>query len=325
MMRYFLTRFGPVILTLIIFGLGFWALSDTSETLYCPTVNNAAWISVDWTSQPANELTIEQLAQETSRRKIRYLYPFTTYVRENGFSPSYDYAEEFVSTFKKFNQQTYLLAWVGIPLKRTRDVGLDGWTNLKSDTERREIVEFVSKLVKQNGFDGVHLNVETVWAGDTHYLLFLEEMKEALGEEYILSVSGHTWRATEAVDANDYRWDSHYYQAVGNRTDQLVAMTYDSMAQDVNNYEEWLKIQIDGIGKSLHETKVELLLGLSVSREQTLTHNPAIENMANSLHGICSVLVKNKELEVADGLAIYAAWEASSKDWTVWENYFYEE
>ncbi len=69
---------------------------------------------------------------------------------------------------------------------------------------------------------------------------------------------------------------------------------------------------------------MKLLLGLSVSQEQTLTHNPEIENMTNSLNGICSVLVESKELEVADGIAIYAAWEASREDWVVWEKYFNE-
>ncbi len=305
-------------------GVTFGVLFGQTESVHCPTSNNAAWISVDWTSQPIDEMNVKKLARETTQRKIRYLYPFTTYARENDFSPSYDYAEEFVSTFKEFNQETYLLAWVGIPLKRTRDVGLDGWTNLNDDAQRLEIVQFVSELVNEAGFDGVHLNVETVWAGDTNYLLFLEEMKAALGEKSILSVSGHTWRATNAVDANDYRWDSQYYQAVGNRTDQIAAMTYDSMATDVSNYEEWLRVQIEGIGQSLQQTETTLLLGLSVSQEQTLTHNPKIENMANSLKGICLALEKNKKSQVVDGLAIYAAWEASKEDWTVWEKYFYE-
>lgn len=80
---------------------------------------------------------------------------------------------------------------------------------------------------------------------------------------------------------------------------------------------------MQGISESLAETETELLLGISVSREQTLTHDPTIENMTSSLNGICSELIKQENTyQIADGIAVYAAWEASEQDWMVWEEYF---
>lgn len=236
--RYSWHNLGVVILIFIAVGTVVVILSNQNELFrrqsYCSVNNNAAWISVDWTSQPVDKTAINQLAKEAASRKIRYLYPFTTYVRENDFSPSYSYATEFVSTFKQFNQETYLLAWVGIPLKRTGDIGVDGWTDLSNEVERQTIVKFVLNLVEESGFDGVHLNVETVWAENQDYLLLLDEMKEALGTEYILSVTGHTWRNEEKpIDVGDYRWHGKYYQEVSKRVDQIVVMTYDSMAENV--------------------------------------------------------------------------------------------
>lgn len=321
-MRKSIISIGSFLLVLLGSSAGFWfwqMVSGAEDHQKCLATNNAAWISVDWTSERVDERKVAALAQNVIERDIRYLYPFTTYVRENDFSPSYTYAEEFVTTFKNHNDRTLLLAWVGVPLKRTGEVGIDGWTELQNEDERKRIVGFVTKLVTGAGFDGVHLNVETVWSGDEHYLLLLDEMKQALGEGYIISISGHSWRGTETVDENDYRWDSKYYRAVGERTDQVVAMTYDSMATDVSEYENWLQEQMMGIAESVSQTDTELLYGLSISREQTLTHDPKIENMENSLKGICS-----GERNV-EGIAVYAAWEAEAEDWAVWEAYFGKE
>lgn len=55
---------------------------------------------------------IEQLAEDASRRRLRYLYPFISYLKAEGtFSDSYDEADEFTATFRQFNRETRL--WPG--------------------------------------------------------------------------------------------------------------------------------------------------------------------------------------------------------------------
>lgn len=142
----------------------------------CSLAYNAAWISVDWTSLPVDEPAVEQLAVDASSRRLRYLFPFTTYLRQDGFSPSYAHAAEFVTAFRRHNQETLLLAWIGIPLKKTGVTGIEGWVDLSDPSQRAAIVAFAAGLVDKAGFDGIHLNAETVWDGNPDYLSLLSTL-----------------------------------------------------------------------------------------------------------------------------------------------------
>lgn len=299
-----------------------WAPSNPQYT-ECGLGHNAAWISVDWTSHPVNEPSVRQLAVDASSRQLRYLFPYTTYVREDDFSPSYAHAAEFVTAFRRYNRETLLLAWIGVPLKKTGITGIEGWTDLSDQTQRAAIIDFVTRLVAEAGFDGVHLNVETVWAGNPDYLLLLDEMRAALGPEYILSVATPSWRSEPQPSwAGDHRWTGTYYQAVAGRVDQVATMTYDSLSVDPHSYRRWLGEQMRGISQSLAGLETELLIGISVSREATFTHNPEAENLQNGLRGICAALPgPGSASHAIDGVSIYAAWEADVSDWQVWEDW----
>lgn len=183
----------PAAILLLVLGLlavlsWGWAPSTSSHTA-CGLAHNAAWISVDWTSLPVDESSVRQLAVDASNRHLRYLFPFTTYVREDGFSPSYAHATGFAAAFRRYNRETLLLAWVGVPLKKTGVTGIKGWVDLSDTSQRAAIVDFVAELVTEAGFDGVHLNVETVWDGSPDYLSLLDETRAALGPQCFLSVA----------------------------------------------------------------------------------------------------------------------------------------
>lgn len=307
--------------TLVYLSWG-WAPSTASYT-GCGLANNAAWISVDWTSLPVDERSARQLAVDASSKQLRYLFPYTTYAREEGFSPSHAHAAEFVTAFRRSNRETLLLAWVGIPLKKTGITGIEGWTDLSDKNQRAAIISFVAELVVETGFDGAHLNVETVWDGSPDYLSLLDEMRAALRHPYILSVATPSWRAEARPSwAGDHRWSSSYYQAVAGRVDQVATMTYDSLAAEPHSYRLWLGEQIRGISHSLAGLDTELLIGISISREATITHHPGAENLQNGLQGICETLPGLSGSDHAiDGVSIYAAWEANAWDWLTWEDW----
>jgi len=299
-----------------------WVSPDFSEK-DCSLEQNAAWISVDWTSKPSSKAAISQLAQQATNKKIRYLYPYTTYVKPDGtFNPTYDFAADFVSQLRELNQETLVLAWVGVPLENSRQVGIQGWVDLSDENERQDIVDFVTELVTEADFDGVHLNVETVPDNDPYFLLLLDEVRSTLGSGRILSVAGAYWLPQVINDlpfVEGYRWSGAYYQAIADRVDQIATMTYDSLMPYPVLYRLWLREQVRGISVSLADEEVELLIGVSVSRENTVTHKPEVENMPSGLAGICAG--KSMAGHPIDGVAIYAAWEAEENDWQIWDNW----
>jgi hypothetical protein len=117
-----------------------------------------------------------------------------------------------------------------------------------------------------------------------------------------------------------YKWSGTYYRAVAQEVDQIAVMTYDSMAPHPALYRLWLREQVRGIWGSLAGSDVQLLAGLSVSRENTFTHRPNAENMNSRLAGICAGLSAAAHTNHAiDGVALYASWEAEANDWAAWE------
>jgi len=291
----------------------------------CRLTDNGAWISIDWTSQAVDETAVAQLAESASIRQIQYLFPFTTYLKSDGtFSQSYTFATEFITQFRRYNQETLLLAWVGIPLQNDRHTGIEGWVDLADKSTRDEIVTFVAKLVKETDFDGVHLNVETVRNNNPDYLLLLDELRAAMDSRHILSVASSYWMpaALNKLPLVDgFKWSAGYYQAVANRVDQLATMTYDSVMPHPALYRLWLREQVREINKSLVGSDVDLLIGISISREHTTTHDPNAENMHNGLAGICASLSELEAEHIVDGVSIYASWEADTTDWQTWENW----
>jgi len=296
---------------------------DDRSFAHCRLENNAVWASLDWTSQPVDSVAVKQLAQETSSRKIRYFYPFTTYVKQDGFSKAYVHAAEFVREFKKHNTETKLVAWVGVPLKREGLFGIDGWVDLSDAEQRKTITVFVTQLMDEANFDGVHINVETVLDGNAGYLLFLEEVANALGPNIMISIAGESWKPSGIPPSPaDHRWGPEYYREVAQRVDQISAMTYDSQMIDPESYHLWMSEQVVGIGNSIAGLDTELLIGLSISREETFTHHPAIESVDNALIGICNgIQALGDDAHPISGAAMYASWEATDADWEIWDRW----
>ena len=170
----------------------------------------------------------------------------------------------------------------------------------------------------------MHLNVETVRNHDRDFLALLRETKEAIGPSRVLSIAGNDWKPDlldKAPIIGDYKWSGRYYREVADRVDQIAVMTYDSFAPHPALYRLWLRGQVKGIAKNLAASDVELLFGVSISRERTLAHRPNAENMSSGLAGICAGLARPTENHPVAGVAVYAAWEATQDDWQVWESW----
>lgn len=295
-----------------------WTPADFSNP-DCQFSRNAAWISVDWTSNPVDAEAVRQLVENAETRRMTTLFPFASYIRQDGsFSPSYTHAKALVGTFRQYNQSIRLLAWIGLPLVNDRNIGVKGWVDLSSPETRHQVVAFVVQLVDEAGFDGIHLNAETVHNNDADFLLLLEEIRQTIGGDKIISVAGSHW-IPESINAlpfiTDFRWTGHYYQEVAKRVDQIAVMLYDSQSFAPALYRLWVREEVRGLQRNLDGAAVELLIGLSVSQEETPSHHPAVETLANGLAGVCA---GRGEAGLARGIAVYADWEFSPADQEIW-------
>lgn len=287
---------------------------------------NAAWIGVDWTSSPPNVANIEHLASDMSARGFHYLFPFVSYLRSDGtFNPSFTYATEFVDTFRRFDERTHLVAWLGVPVANTQPLRMQGWVDLADPNERQKIANFAVWLTTEAGFDGIHLDVEPVDNDNQDFLRLLEEVKTAIGTTHLLSVAGNHWQPpalSRLPVIGQYGWSSDYVRAVATHVNQIVSMAYDSSLPAAALYRIWLREQVLGLNQALVDSPVQLLIGISISQEVTPTHQPRAENLDSGLAGICAALNRiSTDQHAVDGIAIYASWEADSRDWRTLEDW----
>ncbi len=80
-----------------------------------------------------------------------------------------------------------------------------------------------------------------------------------------------------------------------------------------------MREQVRGIGRSLTQSQAELLIGISVPRQDTLSHHPNAENLKSGLAGLCAAL--SDDSTAVQGVAIYADWEFSSDDRQTWDGW----
>jgi hypothetical protein len=288
----------------------------------CQYQNNALWLSVDWTSAPVQQEAMELLAGQVQGHRVHYLYPYVSYLKEDGtWSRSYNHASDFLAAYRSLEPDTRILAWIGIPLQNTSLFGVQGWVDLQEVATRRQIADFVRQMIDL-GFDGIHLNVESVLNDDPAFLSLLQEVRAGIGDPPILSIAGAHWVSTpigKLPVVGALGWQSNYYSQVALRVDQIVTMTYDSHLPTAALYRLWLREQIRGLSTTLKGLPVEVLWGLSVSRERTPSHQPDAESLASGLTGICAGLEtkagNDGNLSAKPGVALYAAWEMTQADW----------
>ena len=288
----------------------------------CDLTGNAAWIGVEWVNEPPAPAAVSALSDDALRYGLNTLFVYTTYLREDGtFNPTYPHAQEFLEMYREANPDTRLLAWVGVPLANERPIGVHGWADLGDAATRSQITSLAEQLTADSGFDGIHLNAETVQNNDASYLLLLDELREALGPSKMLSIAGSHW-VPKAVNTlpvlHNFRWTSDYYREVAARVNQIAVMTYDSVMPHPALYRWWMRTETMGLHRTLRGTGVEWLLGISVSREDTVTHHPAAESLRAGLAGVCAGIRRGS---TPDGIAVYALWDFAEGDrdtWAAW-------
>jgi hypothetical protein len=265
------------------------------------------------------------LASGLKQRRIRYVFVYTTYLRKDGeFSETYTDAAAFVTALKHASPEIGVLAWIGLPLKTGE--GANAYhVDLSSVQTRRKIVEFTGNLIREAGFDGVHLDPEPIRSGDQSVLALLEEMRNRLGPGVILSIAARRiwpvypdapWPLVGAI-----AWREDYYRDIARRVDQLVVMAYDSGLPLAWMYRKWLQFEVISASRAVEGIDVELLIGISTSEEKTTSHYPRAENMRDGLQGVIDGLNdKASRPDEVDGVAVYPAWETDSAEWAIYES-----
>jgi hypothetical protein len=282
---------------------------------------NAVWLEHRWLERGHDEAEMRALFERLRRRGVRYLFPHLIPFDASGQLPAHsrEQMRAFLAAARSVSPDFQVLPWVGglrVGWRRTRA----GTINLADLAQRQRMVAEVRGLIDE-GFDGIHLNVEPVDDGNVDYLALLRALRTAVGPDHTLSVSATRPGPFALFFAPNFLWSPGYYARVGALADQLVVMAYDTGLPTPGLYRRYVAWAARETTHTLVESKARarVLIGIPTYDETGIMHRAGVETPTNALLGVISGLRGVGGGGTFEGVALYAEWTTDDAEWAAYE------
>ncbi|GAB4525230.1 MAG: hypothetical protein OHK0046_40820 [Anaerolineae bacterium] len=295
---------------------------------------NALWIGTEWTYQVHEDDAVRDFVRLLREHEIATLYAQVSDLNfdsswtgrpdlQNQFEEVRPEVAGFVAQIRRFYPEVTLYGVLGI----RADLAADSY-RLDEERLQRVVADFSTQVIASLGFDGVLLNVEPVWNGDTNYLALLRRVRQGIGQEALLAIATPPdWTPvdadvpTPAVIAAGTVWDTEYKQRVALiRPDQIVIRSYNSYLTDANEYAEWVTYQVRAYVDAISPLQIDtqLMIGVPTYDNDLPAHDVAVENVLSALIGIRRAVsgLTEEEALLVRGLALYAEWTTDTGEWS---------
>jgi spore germination protein YaaH len=171
------------------------------------------------------------------------------------------------------------------------------------------------------GFDGVHVNVEPVDDGNVEFLALLRALRTAVGADRLVSVSAIRPAPFALPLAPNFAWSLDYYGRVAAVADQVVVMAYDTALPTTGLYRRYVAYAAAAVTRTLVErrSRARVLMGVPTYDETGLMHRARAESPENALYGIIAGLRGVGGGGTFEGVALYAGWTTDDAEWALYE------
>jgi hypothetical protein len=282
------------------------------------------WLEHRWLERSHPTPEMEQLFARLHRRGIAYAFPHVIPFDAAGRLPPHDREQlrAFLATARRVAPELKLLPWVG-GLRKGYKRQRPGTIELADLTQRQRIVAEARGLVDE-GFDGVHVNVEPVDDGNDEYLALLRALRTAVGSGRVLSVSAIRPAPLGLPRAPNFAWSPDYYARVAATVDQIVIMAYDTALPTPSLYRRYVRWAARSVAGALDASgsDARVLMGIPTYEPYSFMHRPGVETPENALVGVVAGLRGLGAGGTFEGVALYAEWTTDASDWTAYERYW---
>jgi hypothetical protein len=322
MKRWFLRILALAALVGLVFG-GYVSYSPVGDEAPHPFNHdrNAVWLEHRWLEKESSEEEIGQLLALLRARGVTYVYPHLIPFDPAGRLPKHsrEQMRRFLAVGRQVAPDIKILPWVGgvrTGYKRMRP----GTMNLADVVQRQTVVAECRGLMDE-GFHGIHLNIEPVDDGNLELLALLRALRSALGREGILSLSATRPGPFRLPMAPNFFWTRGYYTRIADLTDQLVVMTYDTAIPTSSLYRRYVAYVASSITSSVvaSRSRTRVMVGVPTYDETGLMHRAGVETPENALAGIVVGLRGLGGGGTFEGVALYAGWTTDDREWAVYE------
>jgi len=279
---------------------------------------NAVWLEHRWLEKPHSVEEMAQMFRFLDHHGIVYAYPHLIPFDSAGRLPLHNREQmrAFLASARRVAPNMKVLPWVGglrVGYKRSRAGTID-----LGDLGQRQRMVAECRGLMDEGFDGIHVNVEPIANGDDDYLALLRALRAAVGTG-ILSLSATRPGPVAPAFAPNFFWTADYYARIADSADQVVLMTYDTAIPTPGLYRRYVAYAAATVTANLarsHRTRV--LVGIPTYDETGLMHRKEVETPENALLGVVSGL-RGRTGGTFEGVALYAEWTTDPEDWAVYE------
>jgi Glycosyl hydrolases family 18 len=280
---------------------------------------NAVWLEHRWLEKPHSVEEMEQMFRFLDHHGIVYAYPHLIPFDGAGRLPlhSREQMRALLATARRVAPGMKILPWVGglrVGYKRSRPGTLD-----LGDLGQRQRMVAECRGLMDEGFDGIHVNVEPVANGDDDYLALLRALRTAVGTG-ILSLSATRPGPVAPAFAPNFFWTADYYARIADAADQVVLMTYDTAIPTPALYRRYVAYAAASVTANFaRSSRTRVLVGIPTYDDTGLMHRKGVETPENALVGVVSGLRGRVGGGTFEGVALYAEWTTDPEDWEVYE------
>jgi hypothetical protein len=310
----------------VLLGLGvllYFAFAPAGDSAPHPFNHdrNAVWLEHRWFERAHDPAEMESLFERLRARGVVYVYPHLIPFSLRGDLPPHDRDEmrAFLAAARRVTPDLKVLPWVGglrVGYRRQRP----GTIELADLNQRQRMVAEVRGLVDE-GFDGVHLNVEPVDDGNVEYLALLRALRTAVGPGHLLSVAAVRPAPVGLPRAPNFAWSPDYYGRVAPLVDQIVIMAYDTALPTASLYRRYVQWAASSVAGALDASgsDARVLMGIPTYEPYSFMHRAGVETPENALLGVVAGLRGLGAGGTFEGVAIYADWTTDEKEWAAYE------
>jgi phosphopantetheinyl transferase (holo-ACP synthase) len=280
---------------------------------------NAIWLEHRWLERPHSEPEMETLFAALAARGVQYAFPHLIPFNGAGRLPlhSREQMRAFLAASRRAAPGLKVLPWVGglrVGYRRQRPGSID----LADLAQRQRMVAECRGLVDE-GFDGVHVNIEPVDDGNVEFLALLRALRPAVGPDRILSLSAIRPGPVALPMARNFLWTPGYYARVAAVADQVVVMSYDTGLPTAHLYRRYMAWAAGSVTRALVGSGARVLLGIPTYDETGLMHRAGVETPENALTRIVAGLRGVGGGGTFEGVAVYAGWTTDEAEWRTYE------
>jgi len=285
---------------------------------------NAVWLEHRWLERRHSDAEMDALFARLHAHGIAYTFPHFIPFDDAGRLPPHDREQmrAFLAAARRAAPGLRVLPWVG-GLRRGYKRRRPGTIELGDLAQRQRMVAEARGLVDE-GFDGVHVNVEPVDDGNDEFLALLRALRTAVGPGHVLSIAATRPAPWGLPRAPNFAWSPEYYARLAATVDQLVIMAYDTALPTPSLYRRYVRWAARSVAGALDASPSEarVLMGVPTYEPYTFMHRRGVETPENALAGVVAGLRGLGAGGTFEGVALYAEWTTDEAEWAAYERYW---